>query len=87
VKKQWQRQGAGRRLLAAAEKSCGKAGMRFITVRTLAATHPDTFYARTRAFYDAIGFLPLEIFPALWNADNPCLLMIKVPDVPLQSRR
>jgi GNAT superfamily N-acetyltransferase len=77
VKKPWQRQGAGRRLFAAAEASCRQGGMTFLTVKTLAATHTDPFYARTRAFYAAIGFLPLEVFPTLWNAANPCLLMIK----------
>jgi len=80
VKKPWQRQGAGSKLFAAAEASCRAAGIKFLTVKTLAATRPDAFYAKTRAFYAAIGFLPLEVFPTLWNADNPCLLMVKPLD-------
>jgi GNAT superfamily N-acetyltransferase len=80
VKKPWQGQGAGKRLFEAAETRCREAGMRYLTVKTLAASHPDTFYARTRKFYEVIGFLPLEIFPTLWNPNNPCLLIIKPLD-------
>jgi hypothetical protein len=25
-----------------------------------------------------MGFLPIEEFPTLWNADNPCLLMLRL---------
>lgn len=80
VKKPWQRQGAGRCLFAAAEGWCRERDIRFLTVKTLATSHPDPFYARTREFYAAIGFQPLEVFPTLWNAGNPCLLMVKVLD-------
>lgn len=78
VKKPWQRQGVGKKLFTAAERNCHDAGIRFLTIKTLAASHPDPYYAKTRAFYEAIGFQPLEIFPTLWNAENPCLLMVKV---------
>ena len=37
----------------------------------------DENYARTRAFYLAMGFRPLEEFTQLWNEQNPCLLMVK----------
>ncbi|HUB44021.1 MAG TPA: GNAT family N-acetyltransferase [Acetobacteraceae bacterium] len=80
VKKPWQGQGASRRLFAAAEGWCRERALPFLTVKTLAASHPDPFYARTRAFYAAIGFQPLEVFPTLWSAANPCLLMVKVLD-------
>jgi GNAT superfamily N-acetyltransferase len=78
VRKPWQRQGVGKRLVAAAEKNCRDAGMEFLTVKTLAASHPDPHYARTRAFCEAISFVPLEIFPTVWGSANPCLLMVKV---------
>jgi len=80
VKKPWQRRGVGKRLFDAAETSCRRAGVKFLTVKTLAASHPDIFYAKTRAFYEAIGFLPLEVFPTLWAADNRCLLIVKALD-------
>ena len=52
-------------------------GVRYLTVKTLAADHPDPHYAATRRFYEALGFEPLEVFPTLWDADTPCLLMLK----------
>jgi len=52
-------------------------GKEFLTVKTLADTHPDEGYAGTRRFYLAMGFKPLEVFPTLWDEANPCLLMVK----------
>jgi hypothetical protein len=46
-------------------------------VKTLAPSDPDPNYAATRAFYAAVGFLPLEELPQVWGPDNPCLLMIR----------
>ena len=51
--------------------------MRFLSVKTLASEHPDLNYAMTRRFYEAAGFIPLEVFPTLWEEGNPCLLMIR----------
>ncbi|WP_419826857.1 GNAT family N-acetyltransferase [Sphingomonas sp.] len=67
----------GRRLLGEAERHLMAAGVRWLTVKTLAASHPDPHYARTRAFYEAVGTDPLEVFPTLWGEDAPCLLMVK----------
>ena len=78
IRRPWQRRGGGKLLFAAAEAECRSAGVNLLTVKTLAASHPDRFYARTRAFYRAIGFVPLEVFPTLWGADHPCLMMIKL---------
>jgi hypothetical protein len=52
-------------------------GVEYLQVKTLGPSHPDEGYARTRAFYFALGFRPLEEFEQLWDADNPCLLMVK----------
>ena len=52
-------------------------GIEYLQVKTLSDTHPDAAYARTRAFYMAVGFRPLEEFKTLWNEENPCLLMVK----------
>ena len=51
-------------------------GLSLLLVKTLDGSNPDPFYARTRAFYRAMGFLPLQCLP-LWDARNPCLLMVK----------
>jgi XTP/dITP diphosphohydrolase len=53
-----------------------------LTVKTLAPSAGDRLYARTHRFYAAEGFVPLEVFPTLWNEANPCLLMAKVLRAP-----
>jgi GNAT superfamily N-acetyltransferase len=77
VKRRFHRQGAGRVLVAAALQFARREGMRFLSAKTLAASHPDPHYAATRLFYEAVGFMPLEVFPALWDSANPCLLMVR----------
>ncbi|MBN8951960.1 GNAT family N-acetyltransferase [uncultured Rhizobium sp.] len=72
------RQGIGRRLLAHAENHLVASGIRYLTVKTVAATNSDPNYANTRQFYEAIGFEPLEVFPTLWDSSTPCLFMIKL---------
>jgi ribosomal protein S18 acetylase RimI-like enzyme len=71
------RQGVGRALLRAVESYLVGRGIEFLQVKTLSSAHPDKNYAKTRAFYDAMGFRPLEEFPDLWGEQNPCLQMIK----------
>lgn len=77
VKRPWHRRGIGRRLVGAAARLAAAQGALFLTVKTLAPSRPDPNYAATRLFYEAMGFLPIEEFPTLWNADNPCLLMLR----------
>ncbi|WP_292531132.1 GNAT family N-acetyltransferase [Methylocystis sp.] len=77
VKRRWRRQGVGRLLVDAAVRRARRDGQRFLTVKTLAASHPDENYAETGRFYEAVGFLPLEEFPTLWGARTPCLMMIR----------
>lgn len=70
-------QGLGRALMAAAEAYLRGLDVEYLQVKTLAPSHPDTHYARTRLFYEAMGFRPLEVLPKLWDEWNPCLLMVK----------
>ena len=68
--------GLGTALLRAAEEYLRARGFEYLQVKTLGPSHPDAGYARTRAFYEARGFVPLEELPELWE-HNPCLLMVK----------
>ena len=68
--------GAGTALVAAIEDDARERGVRLLQVKTLGASHPDEFYARTRRFYESVGFLGLEE-TGLWGADTPCLVMVK----------
>jgi ribosomal protein S18 acetylase RimI-like enzyme len=74
---EYHHQGIGRALVQQAETYLRNIGVEYLQVKTLADTHPDLFYARTRAFYVALGFRPLEVLPMLWNLENPCLIMVK----------
>jgi len=69
------RKGIGKKFVHICQDYCRTHGMDFLTVKTLAATHPDPHYAKTRQFYEAMGFKPLEIFPTIWGEANPCLFL------------
>lgn len=72
----YHRQGIGKRLIAQCMEHCRGQNMRFLTVKTLDESAGSSHYDRTRAFYLAMGFIPLEVFPELWDPHNPCLLMV-----------
>jgi len=77
VLEQYHRQGIGRHLLKAAERYCADNGFLYLTVKTLDASAEYEPYERTRLFYKKMGFIPLEVFKALWNEENPCLFLVK----------
>ncbi len=76
VRPDYHRSGIGRRLVEAAEAQLLE-GVEFLQVKTLGPSHPDPFYRRTRAFYAAMGFVPLEETTQIWGVENPTLIMIK----------
>ena len=71
------RRGLGRRMLDDAEHWLRAQGVEYLQVKTLSASAPDEGYAKTRAFYRAVGFRELEEFPDLWDPANPALQLIK----------
>jgi ribosomal protein S18 acetylase RimI-like enzyme len=71
------RQGIGRALVQQAERDLRADGVRFLQVKTLSSSRENENYARTREFYLALGFVPLEEFLDLWDEGNPCLLLVK----------
>lgn len=76
VRKEFHRAGIGRKLFAALREYAELQGYTYIQVKTVAAGHyPE--YDGTRLFYEALGFLSVEVFPTLWDPWNPCLLMIR----------
>lgn len=77
LRPEFHRQGLGRRLVEASQTWLRQQAVEYLQVKTLSPADADPFYAQTRAFYTALGFRPLEEFPLLWNAENPCLLFIK----------
>jgi GNAT superfamily N-acetyltransferase len=77
VDRAWHRQGVGKALLHVAEEDLRREGVRFLQGKTLRDSRIDENYDRTRRFYLAQGFTPLEEFPDLWDAGNPCLQLVK----------
>ena len=47
-------------------------------VKTLGPSHPSERYARTRTFYEALDFIPLEETTSFWGVGNPCLILVRV---------
>jgi hypothetical protein len=52
-------------------------GVEYLQVKTLGPSRSDENYDKTRAFYLAMGFTPLEEIPQIWDENNPCLILIK----------
>ena len=68
--------GFGRALVGHAERLLRPRNTGFLQVKTLGPSRPDEHYERTRGFYRALGFRPVEEYN-LWGEANPCLMMIK----------
>jgi coenzyme F420-0:L-glutamate ligase/coenzyme F420-1:gamma-L-glutamate ligase len=77
VRREQHRRGIGRALVRAAERWCRAQGIRYLQVKTLGPSRPDTGYDATRAFYEAVGFVALEELHGLWSHDNPALILVK----------
>ena len=69
--------GIGRALMENAERYAKTEQTEYLQVKTLGPSNDDVNYARTRAFYSAMGFRPLEEFTQIWDEYNPCLVMVK----------
>lgn len=77
VRHDWHRRGIGRALVEDVAADLRQKGVRLLQVKTLGPSHPDPGYAKTRSFYTALGFVPLEETTAFWGPGQPCLVMVK----------
>lgn len=77
VRPDMHRRGIGRVLVQTVEAALRGSGLEYLQVKTLSPSHPDENYAKTRRFYLAMGFRPLEEFPDLWGEAIPCLQLVK----------
>jgi len=77
VRPEHHRRGIGRALLQQGEREARAQGGRWIQVKTLGVSDPDPHYARTRAFYEAMGFSPLFEGESLWGSENPAVVLVK----------
>jgi GNAT superfamily N-acetyltransferase len=77
VRRALHRRGIGRALLERAADYARAEGYGLLHVKTQAPEIDDAGYAGTRAFYEALGFAPLEVFSQIWSPEDPCLVMVR----------
>ena len=75
VLKEHHRQGIGKRLFSSARDIAAKSGYSFMQVKTVKMGCYEE-YDRTNKFYLSLGFKELEVFPELWDKNNPCQIYI-----------
>jgi N-acetylglutamate synthase-like GNAT family acetyltransferase len=76
VRRRAHRRGVGNALVQHALAETRALGRPYLTVKTRGPSLPYEPYEKTRAFYEAVGFAPLEEFTSIWGPENPCLIMI-----------
>lgn len=69
--------GVGRALHQFGESWLVGRNARLLQVKTVGSIHPSVEYAATRAFYRAVGYRELEVFPELWGPGLPVLQLVK----------
>lgn len=77
ILEKYHRQGIGSKLIKFCENFCVQNRIEFLTVKTLDKSCESDSYRKTRQFYEAMKFRPLEVFPYFWDEQNPCLFMAK----------
>ncbi|WP_167958263.1 GNAT family N-acetyltransferase [Anaerosporobacter faecicola] len=77
IKTEYHRMGIGRQLFQTCYQWCREHHYEYLQVKTLDYSSADPNYAKTRKYYETMGFRPLECFPTLWGECNPCLVMIQ----------
>ena len=73
----YHRKGIGTILIEEVEKELISQDVKILQVKTISEERDCESYAKTHQFYLALGFIPLEVFPTLWDESNPCLLLVK----------
>jgi GNAT superfamily N-acetyltransferase len=76
----YRNRGFGQTLQQRAQEWLKCQGARTLQVKTLAESHPSLEYAHTRKFYERVGYLPIEVFPTLWEAGLPVLQLVMILD-------
>ena len=77
VARQRHRAGVGRSLLERVTDDLAGDGVELLQVKTFGPSGASTEYEQTRAFYEAVGFVPLEERLDIWGPENPCLIMVR----------
>ena len=75
VLKEYHRKGVGRGLFEKARETAVQHGYSFLQVKTVQMGRYDD-YDQTNRFYLALGFKEFEVFPTLWDEQNPCQVYV-----------
>lgn len=75
VLEDYQRKGIGRKLFEKAKEIAWTKGYSFLQVKTVKMGEYDD-YDKTNRFYLSCGFKEFEVFPTLWDAENPCQVYV-----------
>ena len=75
VLKEYHRKGIGRKLIEKIQQIAKQKGYSFIQVKTVQMGKYDD-YDDTNRFYQALGFKEFEVFPMLWDENNPCQIYV-----------
>ena len=75
---QYHGKGIGKILIKKLENYLKDSGVKMLQVKTISEDSDCKFYTKTREFYKSVGFIPLEVFPKLWDEANPCLQLVKI---------
>ena len=77
VRRDFHRLGIGRRVLDRIVADLRSDGVKLLQVKTFGPSGSSAEYERTRRFYEAVGFVPLEERTDIWGPGNPCLIMVQ----------
>lgn len=75
VLKEHHRKGVGKALFARAKEAGREGGFAFLQVKTVQMGKYRE-YDETNRFYIALGFREFEVFPNLWDEENPCQIYV-----------
>ena len=75
ILKDYHRQGIGRALFEKAKEAAVDKGYSFLQVKTVKMGRYED-YDKTNRFYLSIGFKEFEVFPTLWDENNPCQIYV-----------
>ena len=73
--KDYHRKGIGKKLFEDAKDFAKDKNYSFIQVKTVQMGHYKE-YDDTNMFYLSLGFQELEVFPTLWDENNPCQIYV-----------
>lgn len=75
VLKEYHRRGIGSKLFEAVKAIAEHSGFSFMQVKTVEMGKYED-YDKTNHFYISLGFKEFEVFPTLWDKDNPCQIYV-----------